>query len=606
MPRLELLIVENDVITVDALKHRFAQVFSDSIIIWDASTIESGQEIVKSRRERLCGAILDFHLPSELRRTLEIDESLCREIRLNAARATVFHYTGFSDDERVIHHYQNCHTGNEFHLYNKVLPAHAEKLREDVAGTLFSNRAKEILFALTGPPDALFVKHRPTAGPVTRRCAFLSALELGAIIERGWKYLGAEVKTQIQSSLCLAEGPSGARVSLTDTDSLQNELTGEMKAGRFDIRWHPGSFFSDDAVDRELITTYYASLASISQSKPGDERIHVFVHHIGGIFPQHDESFTDFDLEHRPYVVLPVWKPGSFGGPEARSAARFALREGSRAIFLANFRGKRPPLSWWWWIDAIAELDRTFATAGVAEEMLSFRDRADRSIDQPGQLLEAALFLEFLKFSQQQWYPTLFNDVLALAPQFSSPWEATEAVIGESFGDGVDLFKDFARHVYFLGDPMSYLIHRVGVDPLPKYRWNLDNATQADVMGQLDHLGRMYCQFESRSTSGSFEVRVSSENPSAKRWLRIELCPQDDEGRCTRRYLVQAESTSEDRAKVVWGHQSISFDSETAEDGNMILKRWILIISNCGFDERADGLNFVVTPTVSHIHTTAA
>lgn len=606
MPRLELLIVENDPPTIDALKHRFTQVFADSVLIWQASTIESGQKIVRARGAFLAGAILDFHLPSELRRRLEIDMTLCKEMGEHAAQAAVFHYTGFSDDQLVIDHYRKFHTGAGFYFYNKVSPTDAEKLKGDVAGALFSNRAREILSALVGPPDDRFAKHQPTAGPVTSRDAFLSAIELGTIIERGWKYLGADIKRQAVSSLHVVEHPGGARVSLIDTNSLQYELTEAMPAGRFELRWHPGSFFSSDSVDHELITTYYASLASLSQEKDGGLRIPVFVHHIGGIFPQHDASFTDLDLDLQPYIVLPVWRPGSFNVVEARAAAGLALREGSRAVSLSSFGRRRPPVCWWWWIDAVAEMDRTLTLGGTIDDMYIPRAKPGHPIDQPQQLLDAALFLEFLKLSQQEYNPSLLGDVISLAPQFSGPWEATEAVAGECFLNGIDLFADFARQAFFRKDPMSYLSYRAGLDHFPDDVRNLDDDTQPEFRGHLDHLSRIYCQFESRSTSGSFELTVSAESKSAKRWLRIELCPQDDDGRCTRIYRFQTEQDANDPDKVVWRHEPILFESETRDDGDLVQKTWILIISNSGFDERADRLDFIVTPTVTRARTTTA
>jgi hypothetical protein len=601
MALYELLIVDDDADTVRTLERRFRQIFGDLLKIWVAHTSEQGATMIRRRNCKLDAAILDFYLPSDLRPALAIDDSLCQLISKLSPETVVFHYTGFSKDPLVLEHQQKFHREGALRFYSKLpFAGYAGALRKDAARMLFSKHVSRILESLFGPLESEYIPRTANHGPVDNQDVFVSGMELKQAIERGWNYLDPDLYSRAKRSLHTDHFSVPPSVTLINTRTLRLELSRIERIGCFELMSWPLSH-GNDAIDARALEVYRSALARFAAgnalSDLNGNPIPVFVHHIGSVFPHHDQSFTALDWDGRPYIVLPVWQPERLHPEYVADCLRFAVRESTRALLLSCFGDKIPPCEWWWWINAVSESDCAAELRANGFEPPPTRrpNHSSVSMDHQTQVREASLFIDFIRLSQGRWYPNLMHDLALLAATCPSPWIALETILGDSFDKGVELFAEFARHAYFLGDPQSFLNHWAGLGRVPNEVCILGNQTTVDFSGKLDHLGCIYYQLEADALEGLVEVSVTSSHPCATSALRVQLCPQNEHGLWTKTYLFDIVTYGASLPKK-WLHNPVILERQFDPEGTTYGGKWILIVSNCGVSKEADGIEFTVSP----------
>jgi hypothetical protein len=591
----EVLVVDNDAEWASSVERRLSRQFGSLLKIRKAHTLSDAGTLIRRMAGALDGAILDFHFSAEV----AVDESLCGLMRKYAGTVPVFHYTAYAADHRILEHMQKHHSGDAFHVISKFPTSPEPNLDDVVASALFGEAVSDWLTTLLGPRKSPFLPRPATLGPVSQQDVFLPGLQFTALAEKGWRALGTALRERISQTLHVVVSGSSTKIHLTDAGKIRADMPHRRSAFRFELCYE--LIGTDYAIPHELLSIYEGALKDISiQRRPpslvGLVRIPALLLHVGATFPNHDQSFTDLGEDGLPYIALPVWGKEQFGSSHHHDAIKYAYREGSRALSMTHFRDERPPPAWWWWIEAVARRDWMSAARFVpaheeSPEPIPFLSQdANRPIDAPASIQEAALFVEFLRLWNLADHPNLMDEVLAFAPMTADAWKAVEAGLFENFQEGVSFVGDFARHAYFVQDPQSVLFTR-GQDlgRVPGALINLSAlAPGQEKKFVLDHLSRLYLQITATAPEGLLEVEVNSDDPAAARYLNVEICPQTAKNGWSAVYQFVTVDEIDQPGSTTWTREALALEGPVEQN------EWILIVSNCGLGEKADHIEFWV------------
>ena len=146
------LVVEDVRLTRTHLEELLKETFPGSHVD-SAETVAQGRAFIQAATRSYNAAILDFQLPKDIGSSLEIDTTLCVQVRTRMRDVLVVHITGYMEDRIVADHIIKAHNDPEDirFMVSKSDPKWGSTLLNELERYLYSKRINAALDDLFGP-----------------------------------------------------------------------------------------------------------------------------------------------------------------------------------------------------------------------------------------------------------------------------------------------------------------------------------------------------------------------------------------------------------------------------------------------------------------------
>lgn len=206
-----ILVVEDDEHTSTQLRNIITEQIDD-VEVETALNVPDAHDLITAAREKnqpYDVVVLDLMLPPEDGLKAELDESICKRVRLTMERTLVAHITAHDDDATVERHLEVVHGPSQIDFSFRLSKdtgkergrgAYSFELIERLRPFLYGRRIKRQLRALfNGGEVAAYagMAMRPRGFPDDRS----KTHELAALtrnISKDWEYLSEGLRTQIR------------------------------------------------------------------------------------------------------------------------------------------------------------------------------------------------------------------------------------------------------------------------------------------------------------------------------------------------------------------------------------------------------------------------